>query len=100
MVASLWPVNDGATAILMTRFYEEMFANGLEPPDALRSAQLWLRDLDAQGKVDFLDAHPLIGAEIRRREGGKRRGCARGAGVAGRPYSHPDCWAPFIAVGV
>ncbi len=34
VVASLWKVNDLATAILMTRFYEEMFEDGLRPPEA------------------------------------------------------------------
>lgn len=100
VVASLWPVDDGATAILMIRFYEEMFANDLEPPDALRNAQLWLRELDDQEKDDFLTSHPVVGAEIRRREGQERRGRAKGAGQPGHPYSHPDYWAPFIAVGV
>lgn len=99
VIASLWPVDDGATAMLMTRLYEEMFAGGLEPPEALRSAQLWLRDLSDHEKEDFLDAHPLIGAEIRRREAGERRRRARASGAPGQPYSHPDYWAPFIAVG-
>ena len=99
VVASLWPVDDAATAILMTRFYEEMFLSDLEPPEALRNAQLWLRDLSDRDKTDFLDAHPLIGAEIRRREAADRRGRAKGAGQSGHPYSHPDFWAPFVAVG-
>lgn len=100
VVASLWPVNDGSTGMLITRFYEEMFEQGLDPPEALRRAQLWLRDLTEEGRQDFLDAHPIIGAEIRRREiSSKRRGRVKGAGAPGRPYSHPDDWAPFIAVG-
>ena len=38
-MASLWKVNDVATSELMARFYESMLANGLEPAQALRSAQ-------------------------------------------------------------
>lgn len=40
VVASLWSVNDAATAALMTEFYKEMFTNGKKPAAALRAAQL------------------------------------------------------------
>ena len=40
VVASLWKVDDSATAALMTQFYKEMFANGKRPSAALRDAQL------------------------------------------------------------
>ncbi|HWM94514.1 MAG TPA: CHAT domain-containing tetratricopeptide repeat protein [Thermoanaerobaculia bacterium] len=39
VVVSLWDVEDGATAELMTRFYRGMFQDGLSPSEALRSAQ-------------------------------------------------------------
>ena len=45
VMASLWSVNDSATARLMTRFYEELLGNGLPPAEALRKAQveMWRR---------------------------------------------------------
>ena len=43
VVASLWKVDDDATAALMARFYEGMFLKGLPPAAALREAQLWMR---------------------------------------------------------
>ncbi|HVG37837.1 MAG TPA: CHAT domain-containing protein, partial [Pyrinomonadaceae bacterium] len=40
VVASLWQVDDLATAELMKRFYEGMLRKGLRPAAALREAQL------------------------------------------------------------
>lgn len=42
IVASLWQVDDKATAELMTEFYKQMFAVGLKPAAALREAQITL----------------------------------------------------------
>ncbi len=97
-IASLWSVDDLATAMLMTRFYEQ-FAAGLEPGVALRDAQLWIRKVDAQGIGEFMSRHPVLAAES------KRRGdwWARSSTVAGAPraiFSHPMYWAPFVILGV
>jgi CHAT domain-containing protein len=40
VVASLWQVDDRATAQLMARFYEAMLGQGLRPAAALRAAQV------------------------------------------------------------
>lgn len=42
VVASLWKVDDAATAALMAEFYRQMFINKLKPAAALRAAQLYL----------------------------------------------------------
>ena len=44
VVASLWNVDDRATAALMDRFYGEMLDHGRPPAEALRLAQLSLRN--------------------------------------------------------
>jgi CHAT domain-containing protein len=43
VVASLWQVDDRATAELMSHFYRGMLTEGLAPGEALRGAQLALR---------------------------------------------------------
>lgn len=43
VVASLWPVADGATTPLMRRMYRELLQAGAPPSEALRRAQLALR---------------------------------------------------------
>ena len=40
VVASLWEVNDAATAELMKRFYRRMLRDGMRPSAALRAAQI------------------------------------------------------------
>lgn len=54
VVASLWSVSDLSTMLLMARFYELWKQNGLEPPEALRQAQRWLRDTTNGEKAAYL----------------------------------------------
>jgi len=99
-IASLWPVEDVSTAILMSRLYEHLVLDGQPPERALRSAQLWLRDLDVAGRENFLDKHPTVRAEFVRRRNASGLGAASQAvGDADRPYAHPYFWAGFVAVG-
>ena len=56
-VLSLWKVDDQATSLLMTRFYENLTTRGLRKADALREARAWLREWeDADGSTPF--RHP------------------------------------------
>lgn len=43
VVVSLWPIEDGTTALLMGKFYEALFDRKLSPAAALRFAQLEIR---------------------------------------------------------
>lgn len=48
VVASLWQVDDAATANLMREFYKAMLVEGMRPAEALRAAQMrtWTNDPD------------------------------------------------------
>ncbi|WP_172382609.1 CHAT domain-containing protein [Streptomyces sp. MNP-20] len=97
-VVSLWPVDDASGAVLMTYFYEALFARpGTPVADALTTAQRRLRALDADGRATAYE---------RLREttgGGAAAACARD----GRPPTAltrhtsplPYHWAPFIHIG-
>ncbi|HEX6904685.1 MAG TPA: CHAT domain-containing protein [Thermoanaerobaculia bacterium] len=108
VVASLWPVDDLASALLMMRFYEIHLRDqgkGLPPPiRALRQAQLWLRDVSAQWLLEF----------FREQRGARERGetvldaATIAAGLIrfdltepeSQPFADPYYWAPFLFVGV
>jgi CHAT domain-containing protein/predicted negative regulator of RcsB-dependent stress response len=53
VVASLWKVDDRATAELMGEFYNEMFVRKLKPAAALRAAQLTLSRRPARRNPHF-----------------------------------------------
>jgi CHAT domain-containing protein len=96
LVLSLWKVNDDATALLMTRFYENLLGKrkGLDKPlpkaEALREAKEWLRGLTAK-EVDQ--------ALVQLPRGKPRAKPAAPVSAAVHPYAHPYYWAAFILIG-
>ena len=103
VIATLWPVDDAATALLMVKFYEEHLGGALPPAAALRRAQRWLRDLDVSAESNFLAVHSALAAEFRRRRRAGKEPGRRGKTSLGssphRPYAHLAYWAGFIAIG-
>jgi CHAT domain-containing protein len=61
VVASLWKVDDRATAELMGEFYNEMFVHKLKPAAALRAAQLKLSQRPASRNPHFWAGFVLQG---------------------------------------
>jgi CHAT domain-containing protein len=92
VVAALWAVDDEATALLMTRFYEVLAAGG-EPASALRDAQLWLRDLTRKDRRAFLKQHAGLRRELRSGRLDRRSLPSR------RPYQSAEYWAAFTLSG-
>lgn len=93
VVGALWPVDDEATALLMAKLYDDLAQPAIVPAPALRRAQLWLRDLTVRELDRFLEAHPDLRPAIRQR---RVQAAVR---PRTRPFSHPDFWAAFVAVG-
>jgi len=98
VIASLWPVNSTATSLLVVKLYEFLL-EGDSPPVALRKAQLWLRDLNADDLERFLSVHPALNEDST-----ARRSMAGSYDVATAPvstvFAHADYWASFVALGV
>ncbi len=56
VIASLWKVEASSTMMLMFRFYELWRKENMAPPDALRQAQLWLRDTSTDQKLHYFES--------------------------------------------
>jgi CHAT domain-containing protein len=116
VIASLWEVDDEATALLMRRFYENYFGqfsesrslgasvyrSGKAMPkgDALGEAKQWLRRLnredvrrlrmELQSEGDSARSHGSGESEVRG---------ARLAPESENDYSDPYYWAAFVLIG-
>ena len=99
VVATLWPVNDRSTAVLVAEFYRLLLAERQDPATALHRARGFLRDVTARGLADWFErryddsggtdlAAYEAAADFRARPD-----------PADRPYADPVYWAGFVYSG-
>ena len=55
VAASLWSVNDFSTMMLMAYFYDRWRIDEFQPADALRQAQIWMRDTTNAEKQQYFE---------------------------------------------
>lgn len=109
VVGTLWKVEDRASALLMIRFYQMLLKgeSSWEAPfahaRALRTAQLWLRDLTAFELIEWLAPSqgevPSALASLPALLATLLKECTKHSPDY-RPFSHPYYWAAFTAYGV
>ncbi|MCE3555568.1 CHAT domain-containing protein [Pseudonocardia sp. RS11V-5] len=111
-VASLWPVDDVATTVLMSRFYErlrelegECPARPGAPAVALRDAQAWTRSVPSRELDRIADRIEGHAADTPDGVVSSERGLvATLRAIVGkpdtRPFEHPRYWAPFVVIGL
>jgi CHAT domain-containing protein/tetratricopeptide (TPR) repeat protein len=91
VIASLWSVDDYATSLLMTRFYEELVAVPADPAACLRTASLWLRDLTPAQEAEYSARREPLAAQRQIRGGD--------ASVDASDFGQPTVWAAFVLSG-
>jgi hypothetical protein len=108
LLLSLWKVDDTATALLMTRFYENLLGKreGLKAPlgraEALQEAKGWLRGLRrAEGEklAGRLADGAVRGDEEAAPATPVRRVPAPVVPAGDAAFAHPRYWAAFILIG-
>jgi CHAT domain-containing protein len=98
VVATLWPVADDSSALLMGRFYFELGSPKASSAEALRRAQNWLRTVTVRELTTLVgelcgEPEPVGGLASR---WGARLGAAN---PESRPFAKPFFWAPFTVAG-
>ncbi|MBW4571701.1 MAG: CHAT domain-containing protein [Tolypothrix carrinoi HA7290-LM1] len=95
VVSSLWTVNDLSTAILMIKFYENLY-QGLSVAVALNQAQLWLRDATKDQLKNWIEQHQL---SLKLRKAIPVLDKQLLPVDSDQPFHDPFYWAAFCAIG-
>ncbi|MCH5219345.1 MAG: CHAT domain-containing protein [Muribaculaceae bacterium] len=93
MMMSLWKVDDQATQMLMTKFYDE-FLHGKSKSEALTMAQHFVRTYEKEVEID---SNANLTASQRRRKEAQGESLEQSIEKKiSRPYEDPKYWAAFI----
>lgn len=92
LLMSLWSVDDDATRLLMTRFYEN-YISGMTKMESLREAQTYVRDYVIEKTVTVGSGKRPITA-MEKEQARKRK--PQTVVMKIRPYADPRYWAAFI----
>ena len=99
VVATLWPVDDRSTAVLVAEFYRLLLAGQHDPATALHQARLHLRDAMARDLADWFERRyqDSAGTDLTAYEAAAD--FRSRPDPADRPYADPVYWAGFMYTG-
>lgn len=93
LVMSLWKVDDTATRMLMTKFYE-LYLSGSSKYDALKKAQNFVRNYEEEIAVE--DEDNMTASQRRRNKLNNDEDEIEAKTIKVNPYSDPKYWAAFV----
>ncbi|MEM9542117.1 MAG: tetratricopeptide repeat protein [Cyanobacteria bacterium P01_E01_bin.42] len=105
VVHSLWYVSEISTSLLMIRFYE-LIEQEIKPAEALKKAQMWLRDLSYDELIKTCDRlltnlqdapAGCLGNLKMTRDLARDKAARQGESYC--PYSEPYYWGGFVLSG-
>ncbi|MEG4405627.1 CHAT domain-containing tetratricopeptide repeat protein, partial [Microcoleus sp. MON2_D5] len=99
LYVSLWSVNAFSTAILLIRTYENLYHQPGKFALALSQAQIWMRDTDIQGFLDWTNQCHLLDTDWREILQYCLEEDKATQGVCAKIYQNPYHWAGFSAAG-
>jgi CHAT domain-containing protein len=99
VLATLWPVADSSTALLMRTLYKAHKEQHVDKADALREAQLGLLHGTAQADAASQGQRGLTRIAASSTAGGAVAPGDRFKIDPAAPFAHPFFWAPFILMG-
>ncbi|MEG5160409.1 CHAT domain-containing protein [Microcoleus sp. AT3-A2] len=99
LYVSLWSVNSLSTAILLIKTYENLYHQPGKFALALSQAQIWMRDTDIQGFLDWTNQCHLLDTEWREILQYCLEEDKATQGFCAKIYQNPYHWAGFTAAG-
>ena len=100
VVASLWPIDDLSTTVLMGKFYDLHLTKRQPPAQALRAAELWLKDATVDDVRTFVEAKRTRGALTAAQALTIKAGLAAVGRTRGpRPFAQAQYWGAFVMYG-
>jgi len=99
LYVTLWSVNAFSTAILLIKTYENLYHQPGKLALALNQAQIWVRDTDIQGFLDWTNQCHLLDQKWRETLQRSLKRQSQTQGVNAKLYQNPYHWAGFCAAG-
>ncbi|MEG5019389.1 MULTISPECIES: CHAT domain-containing protein [unclassified Microcoleus] len=99
LYVSLWSVNPLSTAILLIKTYENLYHQPGKFALALSQAQIWMRDTDIQGFLDWTNQCHLLDTDWRGTLQCLLEKDKATQGLCAKIYQNPFHWAGFCAAG-